>query len=68
MFNARRRWKIKGITSVEATMARNKREILAIYIRIVASGKKKMRREDGMINCPDPNIARAVLATYLETS
>lgn len=44
MLNARRRWKIKGITSVDAAVARNKREILAIYIRIVASGKKKMRR------------------------
>jgi hypothetical protein len=44
MLSASRRWKIKGITSVEAAMAGNKREILAIYMRIVASGKKKMRR------------------------
>lgn len=44
MLSASRRWKITGITSVGVEMAWNKREILAIYMRIVASGKKKMRR------------------------
>jgi hypothetical protein len=44
MLSASRRWEIKGITSVETAMAWSRREILAIYMRIVASGKKKMRR------------------------
>ena len=44
MLSSSRRWEIKRITSVEAAMAWNKRENLAIYMRIVASGKKKMRR------------------------
>jgi len=41
----RRRWEIRRITSVEAAVGRSKREILAIYIRSTASGKKTMRRK-----------------------
>ena len=44
MLSSSRRWKIKEITSEDAKMAWNKREILAIYMRIVVGGKKKMRR------------------------
>jgi hypothetical protein len=39
-----RRWEIKRITFVEAAVGSTRREILAIYIRITASGTKTMRR------------------------
>ena len=48
-------------------MAWNKREILAIYMRIVASEGEENEEEEGVINCPDTNIARASEAKNHET-